>query len=210
MEQQIITDNTPVKKIASKVIALDEPNSLRDRLGCTEWASTESITVMSAIGVKDIALLRGLAHYSLKSIDLQDATIATLPANAFDGCEALEAIKLPACNNIPQNTCSNCPSLKLIEINKQTTNIEDNAFYNCQVLESIELPANLSVIGKLAFANCANLRAVVIKAQYPPICNEDTFNGIASDCCFTVPQGHLNDYQTDGYWKKFKLVESET
>lgn len=67
------------KKLTATVIALEEPDTLRDRLGCAEWASTESIKIMRSIGTKDIALLSGLAHNSLKCIDLQDAIISNLP-----------------------------------------------------------------------------------------------------------------------------------
>lgn len=201
-----MAENT-AKKIAARVIALDEPNTLRDRLGSSEWATIESIKVMRTIGVKDIALLSGLAHSSLMHIDLQDATINTIPDGAFEHCNELISISLPNCNTISKDCFKDCHKLKQIVIAKKTATLEENAFFNCSELEDIVLPPNISIIGKTAFGNCTKLATIYSEASYPPICSNDAFNNINPNSIFYIcPQG-LKEYQNDIFWKKYDLEE---
>lgn len=197
------------KKLTATVIALEEPDTLRDRLGCAEWASTESIKIMRSIGTKDIALLSGLAHNSLKCIDLQDAIISNLPEGAFEGCEELESIILPQCTTLPKNIFKGCKSLTNVELQSPLTTIEPFVFSDCTALEQIVLPQNISLIGEKAFYNCAKLALIESKAPYPPICHESSFENISASCQFVIPANHLNDYCAVEYWKKHNPTEAQ-
>lgn len=207
MKDNNTTGQTYEKKIQTKVIALDEPNTLRERLGCSEWVNTEHITLMNYIGNKDILLLKGLAHSSLKHIDLQDAKIDILPPASFKECNALESIILPACNTIPTLLFENCKKLHTISLSPFTNSIEDFAFSNCSALEQIELTSNVSLLGKKIFMNCTSLKRVFINNPYPPVCAEDSLNGIPNDTYFFIPTGCLEKYKADNTWRNLNLIE---
>lgn len=199
--------NEQIKKTSATVIALDEPNTLRDRLASSEWATIESIKVMRTIGIKDIALLAGLAHSSLKNIDLQDAIISAIPDATFRDCDELVSISLPACNSIPKECFKDCKKLRFVTIAKKTASIEEDAFFNCAEIEEIELPSNISIIGKTAFGNCSKLEKVVSEASYPPICSNDAFNNIHPNCVFHICTQGIKEYSNDIFWKNFNLKE---
>ncbi|MBP3716552.1 MAG: leucine-rich repeat domain-containing protein [Paludibacteraceae bacterium] len=200
-------EDVQTKKLTATVIALDEPNTLRDRLGSSEWATIGSIKVMRTIGVKDIALLSGLAHNSLQNIDLQDASISNIPDGAFEHCDELVSISLPSCNTIPKNCFKDCIKLKNVTIAKRIATIEENAFLNCLAIQKITLPTNISIIGKKAFANCPNLSTIVCEASYPPICSNDSFVSINNNSEFYIVRQGFEEYKNDVFWKNFNLIE---
>lgn len=195
------------KKNQTIVIALDEPNTLRDRLGCAEWAMTENIKIMREIGDKDMALLSGLSHNSLKNIDLQDAYIANIDHASFANCETLETIVLPMCDSIPEDMFNNCASLYDVKMQSTTSNINKRAFFGCSKLEKIELPQTLSAIGADAFCNCINLKEIICRSTFPPLCNESSFKDIHKQCKVIIPTGCHDNYSTANVWKNFKIEE---
>lgn len=203
-----MADEQTIKKVSATVIALDEPNTLRDRLGSSEWATIESIKVMRTIGTKDVALLSGLAHSSLQNIDLQDATINSIPDGAFEHCDELVSISLPSCNTISKDCFKDCRNLKFVTLSKKISAIEENAFLNCESIEEICLPTNLSLIGKNAFGNCINLSTVVCEASYPPICSNDAFHNISANNVFYICKQGFKEYSGDVFWKNFNLKEN--
>ena len=92
-----------------------------------------------------------------KVVTIESSVLRTIGNNAFEGCTALEQIKL----------------------NSLRGAIGDKAFYNCSKLESIEIPHGAMEIGSKAFGGCAELSLVCIPSSVMVI-KADAFDANAS------------------------------
>ena len=111
--------------------------------------------------------------------------IVTIADKAFEGCDAIKTVKLPASlETIGKNAFCNCTSLSSVDLPRHLTKIGDNAFaftaleallfkdyleeignmafYRCRKLKTVELPKRTSQIGLGAFAGCSSLETVSV------------------------------------------------
>ena len=80
--------------------------------------------------------------------------IATIGADAFQGCNHLKAIELPATiTSVPMNLCLGCSQLNSVSFLGEITSIQQSAFNGCSSLQNFTFPATLKTIGASAFYN---------------------------------------------------------
>lgn len=80
--------------------------------------------------------------------------IATIGADAFQGCNHLKAIELPATiTSVPMNLCLGCSQLNSVSFLGEITSIQQSAFNGCSLLQNFTFPATLKTIGASAFYN---------------------------------------------------------
>ena len=111
--------------------------------------------------------------YSPKFID----NVTEIAESAFDGCQALKYVKLPAgISKISQFAFQFCSSLSSIEIPDNVTEIENSAFFHCSNLTDVTLSENLKTIGANAFSSCEKLESITIPKNVTEI-HSWAFNG---------------------------------
>ena len=80
--------------------------------------------------------------------------IATIGSGAFNCCNHLKSIELPATiTSVPMNIFLNCSQLESVNFLGSITSIQQSAFNGCSSLQSIALPSSLTSIGASAFNN---------------------------------------------------------
>jgi len=84
--------------------------------------------------------------------------ITRIGSNAFNGCEQLTRVSLPASlRNIGSYAFSGCTELDEISIPNKVRVIESGAFFNCSSLTDLSLPSQLESLGSSAFSRCTGL-----------------------------------------------------
>lgn len=80
--------------------------------------------------------------------------IATIGSDAFQGCNHLKAIELPATiTSVPMNLCLGCSQLNSVSFLGDITSIQQSAFNGCAALQNFTFPTTLKTIGASAFYN---------------------------------------------------------
>ena len=80
--------------------------------------------------------------------------IATIGTGAFQGCNHLKAIELPATiTSVPANIFLNCSQLEQVNLLGDVTSIQQSAFNGCAALQNFTFPTTLKTIGASAFLN---------------------------------------------------------
>jgi hypothetical protein len=148
--------------------------------GVTDIGALFRGTGITSISLPDsLASIGGNAFYnctSLKSVDLSDTSITTIPVGTFSNCTALESIELPdtlttiaSDTSLSSGVFENCSSLTSITLPEGFTSIGYRAFYNCTALKSITLPSTLTSIYEPSyspgvFENCTALESIDLSA----------------------------------------------
>lgn len=92
------------------------------------------------------------------SIDLMLTDVAAVSESAFNSCQALQTVSLPAATSIGNGAFYDCKDLKSVSLPVAAT-IGLGAFNNCTALKSIALPA-AKEIDNSAFYNCDVLTSI--------------------------------------------------
>ena len=85
-------------------------------------------------------------------------SVTTIGKDAFNYCEALTSVEMPAVTTIGEYAFGWCSDLTSVEMPAVTT-IGDGAFYCCKALTSVEMP-KVTTIGDYAFTLCSDLTSV--------------------------------------------------
>ena len=94
--------------------------------------------------------------------------LITIEYGAFDGCSALESIRIPnTVTSLDAYAFFNCTSLTTVELSNSIDQISDCTFAGCTALTEILIPENVSRIGGCAFENCVMLRKVEFSGAAP-------------------------------------------
>ena len=161
---------------------------------------------------------------SLKSIDIP-ASVTDIDDSAFEDCRSITAINFggtesaqaqagraaaPAAQSelrrIGNWAFYNCHQLQHLVIPEGVTEIGDAAFYGCTYLEDLELPSTVTRIGDNCFALCSKLKQIRVRAAVPPEIEAKTFFDVNREIPVYVPEGYLDDYREDPYWREFNLI----
>ena len=136
--------------------------------------------------------------------------ITKIAEYAFDGCESLTSISIPASvTEIESCAFRGCTSLKEVRFaeNSQLEIIWEAAFSSCQSLESFTVPKWVERIQPHAFWGCTGLKSLSFentKAWCPSLYHDAT-NGTIVDVrdshhnVFLFTEIYLNDYWSCGY-----------
>ncbi len=60
-----------------------------------------------------------------------------------------------------------------------------------------------------AFDGCTHLTTIRSRAEYPPICDEHTFDGVPNYADIIVPCGAAYRYQLSDYWMNFSRITED-
>ena len=104
---------------------------------------------------------------AIKHIDFGTKVVA-IGKCAFDGCELLESINIPASvKQIGEYAFRLCIQLKEVVFadNSMLTSIDPGAFTSCEELTSITIPKGVTTISRDVFINCRNLTSVTIQSS---------------------------------------------
>ena len=146
---------------------------------------------------------------SLKNIVVPGITY--LPSNLFSNCSALEYVEVSD-NWTGSSTYvfNNCSALKKIKLPSGLLNIYNYHFQNCYSLSKVEFPSTVAAIYGNAFYGCYGVRVFDLSnhSQVPTI-NSSTFQGIAADCQFVVPDSLYETWIAASYWSSLssKIVK---
>ena len=148
---------------------MSEYNTYDAITGKGKWAYTGTV-----LWIEDSAFARETA---LQEITIP-ASITSLvgpygTGSAFTYCSSLTAVFFEG-NNItliPNNTFSECKSLKTITLPTTVEKIDYNAFIGCESIEEIVIPDAVKTIGKQVFSFCSSLKHVVLGTQLESIGN---------------------------------------
>ena len=89
--------------------------------------------------------------------------IRTIAPNAFQGCDTLTAIRLPASvQEIGAYAFQYCARLQSMEVPAGVKEVPTTVFGGCSSLASVTLPAGVTVIGHGAFYGCESLSSVTL------------------------------------------------
>ena len=96
---------------------------------------------------------------NLKTVDMYDSKISSLPFNVFGKCKSLDSVKFPAyLEKIGISSLRGCTSLKTIDLsNTKVTVIQNSSFENCTALSEVTLNALTDTINTNAFIECNSL-----------------------------------------------------
>ncbi len=109
--------------------------------------------------------------FALDTVKLP-AALSSLPTYCFDGCSALKSVTLPTgITSIPDYAFRDCAALETLSVPSTLTSIGQYAFSGCAVLTGIDLPSGLKTIGNYAFQKCTALASVDFPASLTSIGN---------------------------------------
>lgn len=97
-----------------------------------------------------------------------DDIIAGIAGNAFEDCEGLESVTIPASvTYIGENAFGGCIKLESVTFSGVTTinGINSGTFYRCESLTDFTIPASVKTIDTEAFAGCTSLTSIHIPAN---------------------------------------------
>ena len=126
----------------------------------------------------------------IKSVEFHDEWTGALKGYEFNGCTALESIKLPSTiTAIPTKLCYNT-ALKELNIPASVISISTNAFANCK-LASVVIPSGIQTIDQYAFAGNKVLTAVTFagNAGENAVINQAAFENCEALASIVIPEG---------------------
>lgn len=163
-------------------------------MGCSgiEEVIFEGENMIAAIGSD---AFQGCNH--LKSIELP-ATITSVPMNIFLGCSRLENVNfLGEVTSIQQSAFNGCSSLQNFTFPSTLTSIGASAFLNSGLTGMIELPEGLTSIGATAFAGSNAITGIKLPSTIATIGNA-AFGPIANLASIELGDGNSAFAVTDG------------
>lgn len=124
----------------------------------------------------------------LAVIDASKSPLAELPDAAFN-LPKLRQLDLSAATltAIPASMCSDCDSLRVVNLPVGITSIGNQAFYSCDSLQLTSLPVGVETIGTSAFEYCSRLNMASLPASLKML--GDRAFSHASFSTFTMPVG---------------------
>ena len=82
------------------------------------------------------------------------------------------------------------------------------AFGGCTGLTSVTIGESVEELSD-AFRGCSHLTTIRSYAEYPPICDEHTFEGVPNYADIIVPCGAAYRYQLSDYWNSFSRITED-
>lgn len=148
----------------------------------------EHLKVIGSLVKEDFVYIRSQMRW-LKSVDLRETDLTTLPKHAFL-LSGIESIELPdGLEEIGQSAFESCEQLSgALRFPKSLKLIGIDAFSQCRKLEGIELPDGLERIGNYCFLYCESLGGeLVLPASLLEI-GERAFEGAAFHGDLAIPR----------------------
>ena len=166
-------------------ITVETPGTLSQLLADYDKTTITKLTIIGNLNYKDIATLNNLPNLAV--LDMENANLEVLPAEAFKNNKSLTSVKLPkTLKTIGNYAFYNCSSLTSITIPDDVTSIGAWAFYMCSSLTSVTIGNSVTEIGFNAFWRCSSLTSVTIPDSVIVI-GSGGFEDCSSLTSITVP-----------------------
>ena len=181
----------------AKDIAMNEPGTLADALSRQELLTTRHLKLSGKMDERDFSTLREMLRTGLlRTIDMEEIELETLPDSAFYECTYLSHFVAPRtlqrtgdaafgrCRNlnyvvfheglkaVSNAAFSGCTNLLAVKLPETVTYIGYNAFTSCQALLSVQLPEGVERIGNYAFSYCNHLYSISLPKTLSRFGNE--------------------------------------
>lgn len=138
-------------------------------------------------------------------------TVAGIAAKAFQFCNELKSISLPATvAYIGDNAFGECHYLQSITLPAALETLGDNVFRGCR-FTTITIPASVTSIGKNTFGWCYQLTTITCDGTTPPAFavdkDEDEWRDkVFKNATLCVPTGKVDVYAAAEGWSKFLTI----
>jgi hypothetical protein len=126
----------------------------------------------------------------------------------FQDCNALVNVNIgPDVTVLARYFFNECLALTNVIVPNGVTEMA-NCFEYCTNLRSVTLGSSVEDMGS-AFNGCSHLTTIRSLAEYPPICNAETFVGVPAYADIIVPCGAAYRYQLSDYWNTFSRITED-
>ena len=126
------------------------------------------------------------------------ATVKTIGAKAFVGCDNLTSITIPGTvETIESEAFKGCTNLTAVTIEAGVKNIGASAFEGCTGLTGITVPSTVTTIGADAFKGCSNVSEVLIAGNVSSV-GTGAFSGLKAGAFVLYPDAVKNVMDKQG------------
>ncbi len=126
---------------------------------------------------------------------------------AFYRCQDILSVNIPNTVKTIVYSFPYCIGLTNVTIPSSVKTIQ-TAFINCTGLTNITIGESVEELSD-AFRGCTHLTTIRSLAEYPPICDEHTFEGVPNYADIIVPCGAAYRYQLSDYWNSFSRITED-
>ena len=171
---------------------------------CSSLTSVTIPNSVTSIGNSAFKGCRGLTSVTIPN------SVTSIGNSAFYYCSGLTSVTIGnSVTSIGNSAFSGCSGLTSVTIPNSVTSIGNSAFYSCSGLTSVTIGSDVETIGDDALSGCTHLITITTLAEYPPICYENTFDGVPAYADIIVPCGAKYRYELADYWKDFSRITED-
>lgn len=175
-------------------------------IGTNAFANCASLTSITINGgeTEDLGALiigdRAFAgNLQLQTLTMQNnANVTTIGNNAFQGCENLASLTVPATTSLIGNSAfAQCKGLSSITFTENGKNITfgEYAFQGCEGLRNIRLPSTLQAFDGSVFSGCDYIAGIEVDENNPILLSEDgILYNKAKTTILYFPRGKVVDF----------------
>ena len=182
------------------------PNSQLEYIpaGTFAYTALKTFTVPAGVkyieGVESTSYKNPSAFYevtTLEAVYFENGSVCTeIGAYAFDGCEGLKQIDLPATlSTLGQYAFRYCTALESVTIPENAVNLGKGAFWGCSALVDVDLRSKTSALPESFFYSCSSLADITIPMAV---------SSIGSDCFGDTA---LEEFNVDPRNTFFKAID---
>ena len=131
-----------------------------------------------------------LKRIGIGDTDALPESLETIDERVFSSCRSLKSIDLSQCKltSLPNSVFFGCSSLEKISFPKNLYSIGYDCFGGCESLTEVSFPATLEYIGSAAFKGCSSLGSVRFETfeigSNKGFCSLETLNGYLDNGSF--------------------------
>lgn len=156
--------------------------------------------------VKHIPSKLCLGLSALSSVIIPNS-VRSIGSYAFKQCTNLQSVTIGNSVEDMYGAFEGCTNLTTVVIPDATSSISW-AFLGCTGLQSVTIGSSVEYMSG-TFRGCSHLTSIRSRAEYPPICNEDTFDDVPPYADIIVPCGAAYRYQLSDYWNAFSRITED-
>ena len=183
------------------------------KVGALWYELDDDPTVVKVVASEDEPYSGAITIESSIEYQGNNYTVVSIGESAFEGCDALTSITLPAgIERIEQGAFFGCCWLTTMLIPNGVKKIGLGAFSECARLTYVSIPNSVTSIDQYAFDKCPSLTRIDCEIQKPFAINENVFDSqdavydVYSIATLVVPDGTKSTYQSTAGWLKFSNI----